>query len=69
MERLKHGKRFLMRLQTLFSAPDIDQPVPDTIEATSMEPGIGQHLRVIKRTAEPVSRLSIVAPCPEKSEV
>src|SRR5260370_41972985 len=69
MERLKHGKCFLVCLQTVCNSPNIDQPVPDTIEAASMEFRIGQRLRAIKRTAEPVSHLSIVAPCPQASDV
>ena len=48
MQRFKQGKCFLMRMQTLCSAPGIDQPVPDAVEATSMEFGIGQRLREIK---------------------
>src|SRR5260370_26606125 len=69
MERLKHGKCFLVCLQTVCNSPNIDQPVPDTIEAASMEFRIGQRLRAIKRTAEPVSHLSISGPCPQGFDV
>src|SRR5579859_5652782 len=69
MERFKDSKRFLMCLQTLCGSPYIDQPVPDTIEAASMEFRIGQHLGAIKRLPEPVSRLRVIAPCPQAAEV
>src|SRR2546421_12734028 len=58
-----------MCMQTICGSPCIDQPVPDTIEAASMEFRIGQHLGEIKRLPEPVSRLRVIAPSPQEAEV